>query len=220
MSAYLKKLEHIRDLPQIPTSATGLMEERALNIVVRLKRSASDYNNEFIGTPANEYSKPTPPPSPAPYDSYKPNRAVINLTDDDEVDMATGSEPPYYPTDPQSLRPSVAKSTQASRSLSPSSTNFEPISTTTRKIRASPKSASAKSDTKKRKRSKATNDERALVSASNSYNTLNRQRPQRKTSPGKHLTNEILWMSGSVSKIEKMIKETEEEINMIKEKRV
>ncbi|KAH6704165.1 hypothetical protein BKA61DRAFT_739957 [Leptodontidium sp. MPI-SDFR-AT-0119] len=210
-----------------PTSATGLMEERALNMVVRSERPASDHNNESISTPANEHSKPTPPPSPAPHDSRKPNRAVIDLTDDDEVDMATGSELPCYPTDPQSLRPSVAKSTQASRSPSPSSTNSEPISTTTRKIQASPKSASAKSDTKKRKRSKATNDERAPVSASNSSagnhnmdNTLNRQRPQRKTSPGKHLTNEILWISGSVSKIEKIIKETEKEIDTIKEKRV
>ncbi|KAH6701350.1 hypothetical protein BKA61DRAFT_582430 [Leptodontidium sp. MPI-SDFR-AT-0119] len=116
------------------TLATSLMEERALNIVVRSERPASDYNNESIGTPANEYSKPTPPPSPAPYDLCKLNRVVIDLTDDDEVDMATGSELPCYPTDPQSLRPSVAKSTQASRSLLPSSTNSEPISTTTRKI--------------------------------------------------------------------------------------
>ncbi|KAH7378947.1 hypothetical protein BKA64DRAFT_765897 [Cadophora sp. MPI-SDFR-AT-0126] len=211
---------------EAPTSATGLMEKRALNMVVRSERSASDHNNESIGTPANEHSKPTPPPSPAPHDSREPNRAVIDLTDDDEVDVATGLEPPCHPTDPQSLRPSVARSTQASRSPPPSSTNSEPISTTTRKIQASPKSASAKSDTKKRKRSKATNDERALVSASNSSgnhnmdNTPNRQRPQRKTSPGKHLTNEILWMSGSVSKIEKMIKETEEEIDTIREKRV
>ncbi|PVH68050.1 hypothetical protein DL98DRAFT_238853 [Cadophora sp. DSE1049] len=51
-------------------------------------------------------------------------------------------------------------------------------------------------------------------------NTPSRQRPQRKTSPGQHLTNEILWMSGSVSKIEKMIKKTEEEIDTIKKKRV
>ncbi|KAH9205167.1 hypothetical protein DL95DRAFT_95417 [Leptodontidium sp. 2 PMI_412] len=86
-----------------PTSATGLMEERALNMVVRSERPASDHNNESIGTPANEHSKPTPPPSPAPHDSRKSNRAVIDLTDDDEVDMATGSEPPCHPTDPQSL---------------------------------------------------------------------------------------------------------------------
>ncbi|KAH6699890.1 hypothetical protein BKA61DRAFT_705983 [Leptodontidium sp. MPI-SDFR-AT-0119] len=149
---------------EAPTSATGLIEERALNIVVRSERPASDHNNESIGTPANEHSKPTPPPSPAPHDSRKPNRAVIDLTDDDKVDMATGSEPPCHPTDPQSLRPSVAKSTQASRSLSPSSTNSEPISTTTRKIQASPKSNSAKLEVKKRKRSDATKKEKALVS--------------------------------------------------------
>lgn len=50
-------------------------------------------------------------------------------------------------------------------------------------------------------------------------NTPTRPRKQRKTSPRQHLTNEILWMSGSVPKIEKFIKEAEGEIKAIWEKR-
>lgn len=50
-------------------------------------------------------------------------------------------------------------------------------------------------------------------------NTPTRPRKQRKISPRQHLTNEILWMSGSVPKIEKLIKEAEAEIEAIKEKK-
>ena len=46
-----------------------------------------------------------------------------------------------------------------------------------------------------------------------------RPRKQRKTSPQQHLTYEIQWMSGSVPKIEKLVKEAEGEIEVTKEKR-
>ncbi|KAH7370282.1 hypothetical protein BKA65DRAFT_471502 [Rhexocercosporidium sp. MPI-PUGE-AT-0058] len=211
------------------TPATGLVEECVLDMVIDLGQSTSDRSDESTAVPANEQTQHTPAPSLSLQDlsKSKPERVVIDLTDDDEVDMATGLGLPGQPTDDQNLRHSVAKSTQVPRSPSPSSTNSEPISTTARKIPAGPKSDSAKLDTKKRKRSDATNRERALVSASkfsagnqNNDNTPRRQRPQRKTSPGQHLINEIQWMSESVSKIEKIIEETEEEIDTIKEKRV
>jgi len=51
-------------------------------------------------------------------------------------------------------------------------------------------------------------------------NTPNRQRPKRKTSPWKHLTNEIQWMSESVTKIERMIKDGDNEIDAIKEREI
>ncbi|KAH7309374.1 hypothetical protein BKA65DRAFT_485469 [Rhexocercosporidium sp. MPI-PUGE-AT-0058] len=150
------------------TPATGLVEECVLDMVIDSGQSTSDRSDESTAVPANEQTQHTPAPSPSLQDSSKskPERVVIDLTDDDEVDMATGLGLPGQPTDDQNLRHSAAKSTQVPRSPSPSSTNSEPISTTAQKIPASPKSDSAKLDTKKRKRSDATNRERALVSAS------------------------------------------------------
>ncbi|KAG4411211.1 hypothetical protein IFR04_015665 [Cadophora malorum] len=153
-----------------------------------------------------------------------PEQEVIDLTSDDEVDLAAGSESPRQPADHQNPRPSVAKSPQAPKSPSPPSTNSGSISTPAQEDQASPKSTSAKSGIKKRKRSNVTDDGRDLVSASGSppgkHNTPHRQRPQRKTSPGKHLNNEILWMSESVSMIDEMIKAMEQEIDAIKMRRV
>jgi hypothetical protein len=101
------------------TSATGLIEE------CKSEQSTSDHNNKSAVAPANEHYQPTPPPSPALQDTSKSTleRMVIDLTDDDEIGMGTGSELPHQPTDQKSLGPSVAKSTQATRSPPPSSTS-------------------------------------------------------------------------------------------------
>ena len=100
------------------TPATSLIEE------CKSEQSTSDHNNESAVAPANEHSQLTPPPSPALQDTSKstPERLVIDLTDDDKVDIAAGSELPRQPTDQKSLGPSVAKSTQAPKPPPSSST--------------------------------------------------------------------------------------------------
>lgn len=50
-------------------------------------------------------------------------------------------------------------------------------------------------------------------------NTPRRRQPKRNTSPREHLTNEVLWMSPSVTKMEGIIKLAEKEIDAIWEKR-
>ncbi|CZT07008.1 uncharacterized protein RAG0_12594 [Rhynchosporium agropyri] len=186
-----------------PTLATSLVEEQAPNMIVGSKQLI-DHTEESTLIEANQ---PTPYPPAALQNSSgtKSGRLVIDLTDDSEVDMATGLGLSGQPTEYQDLDPSEAKSTQTPHSPSIPSTGeyFSPGS-------------------KKRKRPNVIDD--SLVSASGSasgkHNTPNRQRPQRKTSPGKHLNNEILWMSGSVSRIEKMIEDVEKEIDAIKMRRV
>jgi len=106
-------------------SATGSIEEGALNMVAKSEQLTNDHGDESPGNPANENSQPTPPSSPNLHRAYKlmPEQEVIDLTSDDEVDLAAGSESPRQPADHQNPRPSVAKSPQAPKSPSPPSTS-------------------------------------------------------------------------------------------------
>ncbi|CZT53520.1 uncharacterized protein RSE6_15140 [Rhynchosporium secalis] len=211
---------------EAPTSATRLMEERVLDKGVTSEQQPGDHNDESARVPDNEHSQPALPPSPAIQDliTSKSGKAVVDSTDDDEVDVASGLRRPGQPTEDQNRQESAVKSTQAPRSLLPSSTNSGLASAPARKDHAGPNSDPAESGTKKRKRSNTTQDRKTSVSASGSsqerYNTPKRQRPRRKTSPGQHLSDEVLWMNGSVSRIEKMIKDMKEEIDVIELKRV
>jgi uncharacterized protein Yka (UPF0111/DUF47 family) len=58
-----------------------------------------------------------------------------------------------------------------------------------------------------------------MAGTTTNKSTRTHQRRFRKTSPKKHLSDEIFWMSQSVKKIQEMIERSDGEIDAIKKKR-
>lgn len=104
--------------------ATGLTEECQLEMVAESEpscKSTSDHSIEAGVVPANE--NPPPPTSPVLVAQHspksRPERQVIDLTDDSEAEIDTGSELPHQPINQLSSGPGVVKGAQTIRSSLP-----------------------------------------------------------------------------------------------------
>ena len=101
------------------SSATSLTEECQLGTESEPScKLTSDQSIEAGLVPANE--NPLAPTSPVLVPQYssksRPERQVIDLTDDSEAEIDTGSELPHQPTNHLSSEPGVVKGVQTIRS--------------------------------------------------------------------------------------------------------